>query len=358
MTLPTVDMTAVRRVLLIKLSALGDIIHALPVSAALGEAYPHLEMTWAVEETFAPLIAGNPYISEIVTFPKVNSHKLRSAAFYPDYAARLREVRRRRFDLAVDMQGLTKSAVIAVASRARTRLAYHYLREAATLMVRPVPRRPESVHVVDQYLDIAHFLGATPERVRFPFHIPEEDEAAVDAMLCAEGVGPCDTFVAINPASAMAIKQWGAANYAALMDAVQERMGLPAVMVTADRAVAAEVRESARLPFVDLSGRTTLKQLAAVLRRSAVHVCGDTGSGHLAAALERPVISLIGPTDPERACPYGQRANAISRRQACGSACNWHHCQFAHPRCLGAIHVTDVLARVETLLRAPSVVGG
>jgi ADP-heptose:LPS heptosyltransferase len=211
------------------------------------------------------------------------------------------------------------------------------------------------VHVVDQYLDVAAFLGAEPGRVRFPFYIPEEDRAIVDAMLCAEGVGPCSPFVAVNPASALAIKQWGAENYAELIDAIHEQMGLPAVLVTADKDVAARVQAAARRPFVNLSGRTTLKQLAAVLHRCAVHICGDTGSGHLAAALGRPVISLIGPTDPERACPYGQRVNALSRREACGSACNSHHCAFSHPRCLGAIGVADVLAQVERLVEVSCV---
>ena len=86
-------------------------------------------------------------------------------------------------------------------------------------------------------------------------------------------------------------------------------LGLPSVLVTADRDVAAMVQASTDRPFVNLAGSTNLKQLAAVLKHSAAHVCGDTGSGHLAAALGKPVVSLIGPTDPERVCPYGQRAN-------------------------------------------------
>ncbi len=342
-------MASVRRVLIIKLSALGDIIHALPVSAALGEAYPHLELTWAVEEGFAPLVEGNPYLTDVLTLPKVRSRQLRSVSFHQDYLRRLRDVRHRRFDLTLDLQGLTKSAVIAAASGARVRLGYHHQREAASWLVRPVPPRPESTHVVDHYLDVARFLGADPETVRFPFHIPEVDDAMVQAMLCEAGLDPCAPFVAFNPASALAIKQWDAENYAALMDAVQERLGLPVVLVTADWVVADRVAAAARRPFANLCGRTTLKQLAAVLRRCALHICGDTGSGHLAAALGRSVIALMGPTNPDRACPYGQRENVLSLRQFCGATCNGHRCQFARPRCLEAIGVSDVLARIERL---------
>src|ERR1051326_3673344 len=145
---PVVDMTSVRRILIIKLSALGDIIHALPVSAALGEAFPHLELTWAVEEAFTPLISGNPYLAHILTLPKIRGRQLRSPAFHRDYFRRLRDVRDRRFDLTLDLQGLTKSAVVAAASGARVRLGYHWLREAAAFMERPIPRRAESVHIV------------------------------------------------------------------------------------------------------------------------------------------------------------------------------------------------------------------
>src|SRR5690348_6627722 len=128
---PEVDMGSVRRVLIIKLSALGDIIHALPVSAALKASFPHVELTWAVEEGFAPLVAGNPFLSHILTLPKVRGRQLRSPAFHREYFRRLRDVRMRRFDLTLDLQGLTKSAVVAAASGARLRLAYHWLREAA-----------------------------------------------------------------------------------------------------------------------------------------------------------------------------------------------------------------------------------
>ena len=347
MTLPKVDMTAVQRVLIIKMSALGDILHALPVSAALGDAYPHLEISWAVEEPFAPLVVGNPYLKETILLPKLRGSKLKEQAFRQDYFQRLRGIRERHFDMVLDLQGLSKSAILAMASGAKIRLGYHWLREVARLCEKPIPRRPESIHIVDQYLDVARFLGAEPNPVRFPIAIPEADSAAVQAMLCESGVETGTPFVSVNPASALAIKQWGAERYAALMDAVQTELGLHAVLVTADKVVAAQVEAAAKRPFVNLVGRTSLKQLAAVLQQSAVHVCGDTGSAHLAAAMERPVVALIGPTDPDRACPYHQRANTLSHREVCGPHCDWHHCEYASPRCMEAIPVAEVVAQIR-----------
>ena len=156
-------------------------------------------------------------------------------------------------------------------------------------------------------------------------------------------------FVAINPASALAIKQWGVERYARLIDLLAKE-GVTSVLVTADREVASAVESATHAPFVNLVGRTTLKQLGAVLERSAVHICGDTGSGHLATALGSPVISLVGPTDPDRACPYGQRDHVIAHREVCDSRCDWHHCVFASPKCMEAIEVQEVKAEVMQIL--------
>jgi heptosyltransferase-1 len=344
-----IDTSKVHRVLIIKLSAIGDILHALPVSAALGESFPHWEISWAVEEPFKSLLEGNPYLKEVLPVPKLRSKTLTQASARSDYLNRLRELRKREFDLVLDLQGLTKSAILAVASGAKARLGYHWLREAAKFVEVAVPRRPESVHIVDQYLDVARHLGAITDPVRFPFIVSEADKSHVESLLRAEGITQETPFVTLNPASALAIKQWGAERYAALIDALAQR-GVRSVLVTADRAVAEAVAQNANEPFVNLVGKTSLTQLGGVLERGAVHVCGDTGSGHLATALGRPVVSLVGPTDPDRACPYGQRANVITHREVCDSRCNWHHCAFPQPHCMAAITVQEAQAKVEQLL--------
>lgn len=339
----------VRRILIIKLSAIGDILHALPVSSALGEAYPEVELYWAVEEPFKTLLEGNPYVKGVLTFPKLNSKLFRSAAARRDYLRRLRDLKSRQFDLVLDLQGLTKSALISRAAKAKVRLGYHWQRELAKHVNEAVPRRPESVHIVEQYLDVARFIGANPAKVTFPFYVSEDDDRAVRALLAEEGVDPALPFVSINPASALAIKQWGAERYAGLINALHAK-GVPSALVTADKAVAEAVAQRTTVPFANLVGKTTLKQLGAVLRFSAAHICGDTGSGHLATAMERPVVSLIGPTDPDRACPFGQRANVIAHREACSPSCTWHHCAYPHPRCMEAITVEEATEKIMALL--------
>ncbi|MCS6775506.1 MAG: glycosyltransferase family 9 protein [Chloroherpetonaceae bacterium] len=349
-----INMTGVRRVLIVKLSAFGDIVHALPVSAALGTAFPHREIIWAVEEPFVDLLSGNPYVQEIFPLPKLKPGRLMSATYRRTYLSRLGALRRLGCDLAIDLQGLTKSAIVSVASGAKIRIGYHWLREIAPLLERRVPRRPQSVHIVDQYLDVARYLGADLPEVIFPFHIPAEAATSVNAMLEEAGIGPHTPFIAINPASARANKQWGVDRYAALIDRCQHDLRLPCVLVTADRKVAEAVQDRLATACVNLAGRTDLKQLAAVLSRCAVHVCGDTGSAHLAAALGRPVVMLIGPTDPDRIGPYNQRHNVITHREVCAPGCTWHRCRYEPPRCLSAIHVTEVLAGIQANLTTGS----
>ncbi len=343
-------MNSIHRILIVKVSAMGDIIHALPVSAALKDAYPHLELSWAVEEAFVPLLEGSPCIASLVVLPKIRGKDLWKPSFYRAYFDKIGKACAGGIDLSLDLQGLMKSAVIALLSGARIRLGYHWLREGAKLLETPVPRKPESVHIVDQYLDVARALGADTNQVRFPFHISEADDAAVAELLVQAGIDSAAPYVSINPASARAAKQWSAERFANLMDRMHDETGLQCVLVTADVGVAAEVAIHAGRPFANLAGKTSLKQLAGVLKHGAVHVCGDTGSGHLAAALGRPVVSLIGPTDPERACPYGQRENVISRRQVCGLQCDGRRCQFEMPRCMEAIQVNDVANKVLSLM--------
>lgn len=348
--LPGLEMHQIQRVLITKLSAMGDILHALPVSAALGKAFPHLEISWACEEMFEPLLSGNPFLSNIITLPKLKIKSLKSSNYRSEYLRYLKDIRSRKFDLAIDLQGLTKSALISLASGAKYKIGYHWLREAAPFIEKAIPKRLESVHIVDQYLDVARFLGADVSHVEFPFTISEEDSEVAGKLLEAGGIDPEKAFVVINPAAGHPLKEWGAENYAELIDRLWTEYQLPTALVTADLQAAAAVERRTHVPFVNLAGKTSLKQLGAVLMKSVVQICGDTGSAHMSAALNRPVITLIGPTDPDRACPYNQRANVISGRSRCGKKCDWHHCEYAIPKCLSEIEVGDAVRKVNGIL--------
>jgi heptosyltransferase I len=340
-------MGSVRRVLIVKLSAMGDILHALPTAAALKDSYPQIEILWAVEQQFASLLEGNSDIDRVIPLPKLKLHGISSFGTLASHLKLVKGLCGGPVDLSIDLQGLTKSALVARASGARVRIGYHWLREAAPLLEKAVPRRPESIHIVEQYLDVARALGANADHPRFGLTVSDEDDAAALRLLREAGCSD-QGFVSINPASARAIKEWDPVRFAALIDTLQPVV--PCVLVTADKKVAQSVESHARGPVLSLAGKTTLKQLAAVVRRSAVHVCGDTGSGHMAAALGVRVVSLMGPTDAERACPYGQRDTTISHKNLCGTGCDGKRCDFGAPKCMQAIESLDVAETVKACL--------
>jgi lipopolysaccharide heptosyltransferase I len=370
------DLRSARRLLIIRLSSIGDVTHALPVSAALGEAFPHLELTWVVEEMSADIVTGNPYLHEVIVVPRTRwkSGRWRSPQVWREYRAFLAGLRRRRFDVTLDLQGYAKSGLIALAAGTPHRFSWWRPRDGSGLISRALPRRPESAHRVDWFLDVVRAFGAEPERVRFPLHIPDAARQRARELLCRGGIGPEAPFAVLNPATGDQVRRWGAERYAQVAAELAKRHGLPSVLVGSgkDVALCEEVRAAAlsgvenghapcaHVPApLNLAGQTSLKELAALLERSAVHICGDTGSAHIAAALERPVVAIYGPTDPAHAGPWGQTENVLSRRELCradcGGACalaagNGNGNGVVTARCMAEISPEAVLTKVEQVL--------
>jgi len=349
---PQVDLHRIERVAIVKLSSIGDVVHALPVSAALKRSFPHLQITWIVEERCAGMVTGNPYLHEVITIP---GKAWRHGMWHP---RRWREVQRivgvlrsRHFQLTIDLQGLLKSAVVAWLTGAPVRIGYHWQREGAWLLNRVVPKQPTSAHAVQEYLDVARFLGAETEPVEFPLCIPTEAEERVCHLLKEAGIGVPEGFISINPSASRKFKRWRTERWADLITAIDRHYRLPVVLVgsKADRPLAEDIRSRTSVSFADIVGRTNLKELAAILRRSMVHLCADTGSAHISVALGRPVIGLYGPTDPVRTAPYGQEHRLITHKREC-PVCNGDKPRRKHSDCMDMITVSEVMRMLERTL--------
>ena len=371
MVKPVLDLNSVQRLLIIRLSSIGDVTHALPLSAALHEAFPHLEITWIVEEMSVEIVIGNPTLHEVIVVPRSRwkQGRWRSPLVWREYGAFMKALRARRFEVTLDLQGYAKSAFMALATGAKHRYGWWRLRDGANLVSRSLPRRAESRHRVDWFLDVGRALGAEPKKVIFPLHIPEAARSRVRELLTADGIDPTRPYAVLNPAVGDQTRRWGMLCYAELAQGLAARFGLPSVLVGSgkDAALCDEVRTLATggaawpagviAPF-SLAGQTTLKELAAVLDGCTVHICGDTGSAHIAAALGRPVVALYGPTDPAIAGPWGQSGNVLSHRELCAVNCHVKQCVYTLAggsapqenvaRCLAAITPAEVLQRVET----------
>lgn len=351
-TAPPVEMRRIERVAIVKLSSIGDVVHALPVSAALKRSFPHLQITWITEERCAEMVTGNPYVHEVLTVPgKAWRHGAWSPRVWREVRQMVDILRSHRFQMTIDLQGLLKSAVVAWLTGAPIRIGYHWQRECAWLFNRVVPKEPTSVHVVQEYLDVARFLGAETEPVEFPLYIPPEADERVRRVLQEEGIPSAEGFISINPSAGQPFKRWRTERWAELITLFDQRYHLPVVLVgsKADRLLAEDIRARTSAPFVDMVGKTNLKELSAILRRSLLHICGDTGSAHISVALGKPVIGLYGPTDHWRTSPYGQEHRMITHKHRC-PVCKGAKPRREHSDCMDMITVAEVLEMIERTL--------
>ncbi|MDE2127822.1 MAG: glycosyltransferase family 9 protein [Armatimonadetes bacterium] len=339
-----------RRILVVKLSAMGDIVHALPVSAALGRAFPQAEIIWVTHDAFLPLLDGNPWVTQVISVPRSYRKYANLTAYCRRYFGQLVQIRKLHCDVSIDLQGLAKSAVVVAAAGARTRIGHYFQRECLARISRPVRPNSASMHVVDQYLDVAYSLGGERLPADFPLAVSPADEASARELLRSAGIQPDRQYVVINPAAGRPIKQWPAEAYAQLINRIGAELGLPCVLVTADMPVAGAVACGVKGPLANIAGKTNIKQLIAILRDSCLHICGDTGSAHIAAAVGTPVVALFGPTDADRLAPYGQRAQVITARHLCAPGCSPTSCRRHGERCLESITVDCVIQHVGSVL--------
>ena len=370
---PKLDLSRVQRLLIIRLSSIGDVTHALPLSAALHEAFPNLEITWIVEEMSAEIVTGNPTLQEVIVVPRSRwkQGRWRSPQVWREYFAFMKALRARNFDVTLDLQGYAKSALMALATGAKHRYGWWRLRDGSNLVSHSLPRRPQSLHRVDWFLDVGRAFGADPKRVTFPFAIPEAAQSRVEALLTTGGLYSQKPYAVLNCAVGDQTRRWGAQRYAEVAQKLAQRFGLPSVLIGSSKdsplceEVSALALEDGKWPSeviapFSLAGQTSLKELAAMLKGCTVHICGDTGSAHIAAAVECPVVALYGPTDPAMAGPWGQSDHVLSHRELCAATCSVQQCVYTHAgdsasqektaRCLAAITVAEVLQKVESVL--------
>jgi heptosyltransferase I len=282
----------VRRFLVSRLSALGDVVCTLPAAVALKRSFPGSHVTWAVDPRFAGIVECCTAVDQVerlkpglspASWPKVEGD----------------------FDTAFDMQGLFKSAIVVGKSKAAKKLGYHWQREGAWLFSSRVIPDSSSLHVVDQYVDVVRAAGATMDRAEFDLQPKEEDVISIQ-----EKLGKVDApVVIVNPGAGWITKRWPSSHFANLIDRLHHD-GCICVLIggkaEADQQSARQVFTQCAKTPIDLTGKTSVRELVALISAAKAHVGGDTGSSHLAAALKKPAIGLYSITKPVRSCPYGQ----------------------------------------------------
>lgn len=341
-------------VLIVKLSAIGDVVLALPFLEALRRTWPQARISWLVEEAAAEVVLDHPALDRVFVLKRkawlkqARQGRLRSAA--REFAEFLGLLRAEEYDLVVDLQGLFKSAIFTFLSRGRVRVGFDRSRELSHLWYnRRMAAYDRDRHAYTRNLETAAFFGADPKL--FPdlaagLVLPRHEAAAARAAeLLATAQG---RRVVLNPAARWPTKLWPVSSWRDLAGRLAGELGVSVVLTGApgDLGLTREIAAGdARM--LDLAGLTSLKELAEVFRLSDVVVSPDTGPMHLAAAAGTPVAALFGPTAPWRSGPYGPRHRVLSRNLAC-APCFKRQCRDI--RCMAEIEAQDVYEAVRGIL--------
>jgi len=330
------------RFLIVRLSAIGDVIQALPLACALRGHFPEAYIAWAVEGRWGTLLEGHPAINEPI---RLRRGWLKS----PRGVWRLRQhLRLREFDVALEAQGLTKAAILARLSGARRRIGFGnpWGRELSRWLNTEIVHTG-NVHVVERNLRLLEPLGIESPRVRFDLPEQPSDRRTAEAILQAVGIG--EAFVVINPGAGWASKLWPTDRYAAVAEYLGRQWNLPTFVVWAgegERNLAEQIAAAAP-QFVFVAPETTLTQLAALVRRARLCIGSDTGPLHLAAAVGTPCVGLYGPWPAARHGPYGPQHIAVQKMFFEGPT---HRRRRAPKTYMEAIQIEDVCRACEAIL--------
>ena len=376
----TLATTSFRRILLIKLSAVGDVVHTFPVLNQLRRKYPAAQIDWLVKPQIAELVRHHPAVNNVILFHDREWRSARTMARAVTLGVSLlRQLRSTRYDLVIDMHGQGRTAIAAAATGAAVRIGFDRPRKsvlAATDRELPpkvydhawigaregswlaythrIPIDTLEMHPVDRYLRVGMLLGFADSKVDFSFAVPAEASAQVDLLLAQHGIaprGPDARFALLSPGTVWETKQWSAEKFAAVARAFIDG-GLPVVLAgsaadaAACNAVAASVPEAR-----NLCGRTSLAELAALIARCEVAITNDSGPMHMAVALDRPTVTVFGPTDAVWIGPYRRPDSVATANVACAPCYlrQLKHCGHGH-RCMQSVAAETVTSLALQLM--------
>jgi lipopolysaccharide heptosyltransferase I len=302
-----------RRIGIIKPSALGDIMHALPFLTALRRQFPEAHLAWVVNQAYKPLLKDHPDLDEVIPLDRRALSRWLIGGV--EFTRFLRHLRRQRFDLAIDLQGLLRSGLMTLATGAACRLGLASAREGARWCY---TQRVDDItgvkHAVDRCWRVAESLGAGGD---MRFHLPIDEPSRAWALQELRRFPR--PWMAVGVGARWLTKRWPPGHFASLLRRAQAQFGGTAVFIgSPDEAdVSRQAADALAGPKCNLTGRTTLPQLAAVLSEADVMLANDTGPLHMAVALGRPVVAPY--TCTQIACngPYGQFDHAVETTVWC-----------------------------------------
>lgn len=350
-------MAGYERILIVRLSAIGDVVNVLPAVRLIRESFPRARITFAVEKPTSSLLYGSPDIDEVFVVErhswtgKLKNPFLAPLAIYQILCA-VAALRRRRFDLCLDFQGNARSAAVCLSSASRVRIGFspRNVREFASISYTRTVKLPRAKMTrAQKNLHLLKAVGIKPEKVNASFHFSQPEMSAVDRFFAEQGISD-KRVVAVHAGTSRfgAFKRWDEKKYAEVCFRLRSQFSVIPLLTfgPGEKEMAEKINSlsgSACIIAPELSG---LKELAYLLKRCSLFIGADTGPLHIAAAVGTPVIAIFGPKDPQIYAPNCDNYIIVRKDIPC-SPCEKRRC--SHASCMKAITAEDILTAIRSL---------
>jgi heptosyltransferase-1 len=337
------------KILIIQPSRIGDVVFTLPSLSAIRKRYPHAWIGWVVDERCAPILEGNPDIDEIIVFDR--------SKLSPVYLWRFaRSLRARRIDISIDFHGLSKSAMHVLFAGARFKIASastNGMRELSWLFSREIKPLQNPAHCVDRHLAVARYLDCDISQPSFSLTVDQREADSLVGQLSAGGITFDKPIIVVHPGGGWLSRRWFPGRFAELINRLLDETTVQVVLVGGKEGGAGEqglndiILSMVSNPrCLDLTGKLSLKGLAAMLKRASVFVGNEAGPMHMAVAAGTPLVAILGPTDPGRTGPF--RGATIVRHEIPCQPCRNRSCRDV--QCMQLITVDEVFQAVTVKL--------
>lgn len=338
-----------KNILIIRLDRIGDVLLSTPAIKSVRNAYPDSRISAMVRPYCEGIVKGNPYLDEVIIYDKDGKQK-----GIPGNLSFILNLRKRNFGLAIILHPTVRSHIITFLSGIPERVGYD--KKLGCLLTKKVPHTKQLglKHEIDYSLDLLRYIGIEASERELYMPIQGESEEKIKNIFAENGLSGSDTIIALNPSASCASKRWPEKRFAELGDRLVNEYNARIVIISdaKDRAFADSVSGLMKSASVNLSGMTTVSDLASVLKRTMLFISNDSGPVHMACALGRPVIAIFGRSDrglsPKRWGPVGRGDIVLHKDVGCVE-CLAHNCKIGY-KCLEAVTIDEVMSAVKKIL--------
>ena len=329
-----------KKILIIKPSSLGDVVHSMPFLYAVKEAFPNAELHWLIAKGLEGMLEDHPMIKRLWIINKdqwKNLKKIKNTA--SEIMSLFKKLRDESYDITIDLQGLLKSGLLTYATRSPLRIGFKEAREASNLFYTHKIKGGSEVHAVDRYLKIAFAIGCRTEEVRFPMPLIKESETMKKLR---EDIGD---YAVIIPGARWKTKKWSHNRFGEIASMLDIKTLI--VGSASDIKISKLIENKSNGKALSIAGDTNIKELISIIRNARYVISNDSGPMHIAAAFGIPVVAVFGPTNPAKTGPYGNNHIIVKSDIPC-APCYKKDCKGM--RCMDEISVEMVYKAIHKVL--------